>query len=61
MSYPEASGADEPGRSPLAAIRGTGHRDPMGTSGHPNIRRVVVMVQENHTTDNYFAGWRRGA
>jgi hypothetical protein len=28
----------------------------MGTSGHSNIRRVVVMVQENHTTDNYFRG-----
>ena len=24
------------------------------SASHPNITRVVVMVQENHTTDNYF-------
>jgi hypothetical protein len=30
-----------------------------GTSGrapHPGVERVVVLVQENHTTDNYVAG-----
>ena len=37
-------------------MRGTGHRDPMGASSHSNIGRVVVIVQENHTTDNYFRG-----
>lgn len=26
----------------------------MTSTQHPNIKRVVVMVQENHTTDNYF-------
>jgi phospholipase C len=28
----------------------------MATSGQSSIRRVVSMVQENHTTDNYFRG-----
>jgi phospholipase C len=23
---------------------------------HPGVDHVVVLVQENHTTDNYFAG-----
>ena len=30
--------------------------DPGHVAAHPVVRRVVILVQENHTTDNYLGG-----
>lgn len=45
-----ATGADKQPRSPKVTRR----RE--ASVGHPNIGHVVVMVQENHTTDHYLSG-----
>ena len=40
----------------MAARRSTKNSAVAGPAPHPGVEHVVVLVQENHTMDNYFAG-----